>query len=82
MSNEDFMAFCDKRFSQDDLVIAHSLGPTMVGEFNCTIRGISGCEPFESYIVEWSEPKSVQKFYPKEKFWTHSVLPKGCLRLA
>lgn len=82
VDDKAFQEFIDKRFGPGDKVIAHSLGPSMPGEFTATVCGIYAFEPFEMYIIGWDEPVKVNKFYPKSaKVWTHTVMAKGCLRL-
>jgi hypothetical protein len=81
MSNEEFQAFCDKRFGPGDKVIVHSLGPTMVGEFPATVCGIYSFEPYEMYIIAWDDPSQIEPYYRDEKKWTHTVMAKGCMRL-
>jgi hypothetical protein len=77
----NFQEFIDKRFSPNDKVVVHSLGPSMPGEFKATVCGIYAFEPHEMYIIAWDDPASIKKFYPREKNWTHCVMAKGCMRL-
>ena len=77
-----YNSFIDKRFNLHDKVIAHSLGPSMPGEFKATVCGIHAMEPFEQYVIGWDEPEKINKFYLGNKLWTHCVMSKGCLKLA
>jgi hypothetical protein len=72
-NNDDFKAFCDKRFVNGQEVIVGEFGNS-TETFRGIVRGIYSYEPFEHYIIEWIDhPKAL-------KDWDCTVVPKGCIR--